>query len=350
MLNNIKELLKEDTNPIDNRPTDTIIDELLLEEGCFGDIDLDIDHLLNEEINIFNEAFSLDKLFKRTKVDSKTVKNNLSMLKQQKQFIKNKTGLDIDKLVDKYKGELSDITNLVNNTKFDEKSIKNLEKVATNKFSKLFDRLINDITDSIGSKLQEIAEDNEFTNNRWIKSGILFILVVILNSIEMTLFVILAGPALGIILSTTIFCPINEEIAKNIASKYIDDKNKTSSYNIVFNIGEFATYAFRFLKLGVNFKVILGMRIPAVLLHTVNTILIKYGKDKIKNEDTYNKMVKITMLIHIIFNAISIALNPIIVKKFMPTLISEEINSDCEVIELKEDNSTFGEFLETIKF
>lgn len=45
MLNNIKELLKEDTNPIDNRPTDTIIDELLLEEGCFGDIDLDIDHL-----------------------------------------------------------------------------------------------------------------------------------------------------------------------------------------------------------------------------------------------------------------------------------------------------------------
>lgn len=272
------------------------------------------------------------------------------MLKQQKQFIKNKTGLDIDKLVDKYKGELSDITNLVNNTKFDEKSIKNLEKVATNKFSKLFDMLINDITDSIGSKLQEIAEDNEFTNNRWIKSGILFILVVILNSIEMTLFVILAGPALGIILSTTIFCPINEEIAKNIASKYIDDKNKTSSYNIVFNIGEFATYAFRFLKLGVNFKVILGMRIPAVLLHTVNTILIKYGKDKIKNEDTYNKMVKITMLIHIVFNAISIALNPIIVKKFMPTLISEEINSDCEVIELKEDNSTFGEFLETIKF
>lgn len=61
-------------------------------------------------------------------------------------------------------------------------------------------------------------------------------------------------------------------------------------------------------------------------------------------------MVKITMLIHIVFNAISIALNPIIVKKFMPTLISEEINSDCEVIELKEDNSTFGEFLETIKF
>lgn len=159
MLNNIKELLKEDTNPIDNRPTDTIIDELLLEEGCFGDIDLDIDHLLNEEINIFNEAFSLDKLFKRNKVDNKTVKDNLSMLKQQKQFIKNKTGLDIDKLVDKYKGELSDITNLVNNTKFDEKSIKNLEKVATNKFSKLFDMLINDITDSIGlnyKKLQKI--------------------------------------------------------------------------------------------------------------------------------------------------------------------------------------------------
>lgn len=50
MLNNIKELLREDTNPIDNRPTDTIIDELLLEEGCFCDIDLDIDHLLNEEI------------------------------------------------------------------------------------------------------------------------------------------------------------------------------------------------------------------------------------------------------------------------------------------------------------
>ena len=50
MLNNIKELLKEDTNPIDNRPTETIIDELLLEEGCFDNIDLDIDHLLNEEI------------------------------------------------------------------------------------------------------------------------------------------------------------------------------------------------------------------------------------------------------------------------------------------------------------
>ena len=58
MLNNIKELLKEDINPIDNRPTETIIDELLLEEGCIENIDLDIDHLLNEEIlneSLFNK-------------------------------------------------------------------------------------------------------------------------------------------------------------------------------------------------------------------------------------------------------------------------------------------------------
>lgn len=145
-----------------------------------------------------------------------------------------------------------------------------------------------------------------------------------INTILDSIFCNLFGLEKGRKITVVCVGPLSEEISKLTAEKFVGrSKHGLSYYNIVFNITEFSTCFFKIYstfarleknpnlpnykldKVKLSKDIIKKKRIPAIVMHTVNTGLIKLGMKK--SEDLGGEtMTMITIIIHSCFNAFAI--------------------------------------------
>ena len=242
-------------------------------------------------------------------------------INKAKTMLAREYNVNIDKHINKYKSDLTEISSLAKTVNIDnEKSVKLFEENATKKFLKFLPNLIKEVTDDLAENLEKIyndldlTEDNNSLYAKLLKSCMCTMIPSLINSIFLILFSLIFG-SLGAGLTASCIAPLTEELTKLTADKYVgSSKHGISIYNVVFNINEFTQY---FIKLFVSFscvypnkkksdivKSVVMLRIPAIIMHTVNTGIIKLGRKK--NEEIGGETaVLATILIHSCFNALA---------------------------------------------
>lgn len=254
-----------------------------------------------EEI-FFNEALTLnknknDKLIKKFKMDRN---RNIAQL--------NSKGIKVNRMLaysDKVGKELAI---KIKKEKFSKAGAKNIAKYTSEAIGDIKRNAIDEITEQLKDFITDASGGDEY-----IGAFILLGIVLCVNTMFNILFTILFGPLGGIALTSIIIAPITEEIAKLVSVRFEKDRSG-SIYNVVFNMTEFMMYFSRMYEAGVSIPVAIGIRIPAVIMHSVNTWLISSGfKSDVKNgrsEDTAGSIATIlTMCIHSIFNAIAVTVS-----------------------------------------
>lgn len=260
--------------------------------------------LLRENVQPFLESIDIKKVLAKPR----NAKKELDRTKKMATYVKTKYGVDIRPSLVKYEKHISKIKKAMNATDFSsKKSVSAFTKIANSEMAWILSNALEDASNKIGEILETIGDNvPEGLARQLVQSAILLTMVVFMNTIIVSTFVTLAGP-IGINISASLVCPIFEEIAKLTAEKYIEKSgSKVSVYNIVFNVFEFSNYAIQMYSLGIPSAFILLFRTPAIIMHTLNTYLIKKGivkkKDK-KNNKPDNRIVIVTILIHCVWNA-----------------------------------------------
>ena len=150
---------------------------------------------------------------------------------------------------------------------------------------------------SLDDAIRELRED---PLERVATAMVLTAAVLIMNS-QLGFFAtrLFASRSIGLLASTTIVTPLVEELFKHLSIRH----KATASYFLTFNVQEFSSY----VSLGVRPQV----RLPAVGLHLVNTLIQKHycmrassveERDKTRIEA---KGYAIAVLLHALFNALS---------------------------------------------
>ena len=242
--------------------------------------------------NYFKENFVF--LNEEVKVTNKIYNDNNELNKHIK--IAKDAGFDIEKFEKDLLINIEKERDSFGNISFNDKNLKNKIDTYKNKLIKICEDHINNIKEYFKDKekLKKLTKDVAF-------SIILFLAVGQVNAILSEILNI-AVPGLGKCLINAIRAALVEELAKRLADKF----NFGDTYNMIFNIGEFSLYTKSLLKKGVTLPKAILARIPAVIMHTVNTYLIKNaGKNdddpKVKNKKK-NLMTIITFIIHTAFN------------------------------------------------
>ena len=273
--------------------------------------------LLDEDTILLEEG--IKDIFKNIR----KAPSDFTKVLKAKNMIEREYGLNLDKHISKYKNDLSDIAHLVQNKSNklnDEKSVELLEKSITKKFLTFLPNLLKEISDDLSETLEYTAQElyGNFANNdtaygRFIRSMLCALVPTAINTIFNYLFImIFYDSELAGKITSTCVAPLTEEIAKLTAEKFVGrTKHGFSAYNIYFNILEFSDYFFKMfkhmsvllpvLKKSEIAKTAILTRIPAVIMHTVNTGLIKLGMN-VNSELGGETMTIVTIIIHAVFN------------------------------------------------
>lgn len=327
--------LKEDHSDVDklldealldftlNKELNDILDKSILDERFIFESenlleDLDFENsLLSKDVVLLEEG--IKDIFKNIR----KAPSDFTKVLKAKNMIEREYGLNLDKHISKYKNDLSDIAHLVQNKSNklnDEKSVELLEKSITKKFLTFLPNLLKEISDDLAETLEYTAQelygnfaDNDTAYGRFIRSMLCAIIPTSINTIFNYLFkIIFSDNELAGKITATCVAPLTEEIAKLTAEKFVGrTKHGLSTYNIYFNILEFSDYFFKiFMQMSILLpslkkseiaKTAILARIPAIIMHTVNTGLIKIGMN-VNSELGGETMTIVTIIIHAGFN------------------------------------------------
>lgn len=256
--------------------------------------------ILREEFEkeYFTESFSLT----RTKVDKMIKDFNLN--KRNNIIALNRMGIKCNKLLDYSNQKAKELYEDIRKQSYSKQGCKNIAKLS----SKAISDIKTNIIDGITNNTAEFIKDT--TSNETIQTAILLMIVVSVNTLFSVLFDLLFGPVGGLIIHALIVAPIVEEMGKLVAVK-VEKDHSGSRYTTTFNIIEMHTYMSRMIKSGTSVVVAFGVRIPAMILHVVNTYIISNGYKKDiqegkSKENAGSIATMITMCIHGLFNAIAI--------------------------------------------
>lgn len=285
--------------------------------------------LLREDIQPFIESINIKKILSKPRNAKKEIDKN----KKMASYVKSKYGVDIRPNLVKYKKPIAKIKKAMDTTDFNsKKSVNAFTKVANSEMMWILSNALEDASNKIGEILETVGDEvPEGVARQIVQSCILFTMVFFMNTIIVSVFVALAGP-IGVKVATSLVCPICEEIAKLTAEKYIEEfGSKGSVYNIVFNVFEFSNYAMQMYANGIPSAFILLFRTPAIIIHTLNTYLIKKGivkKNDKKNDKPDNRIVIVTILIHCVWNAFGGVPLKSITAKLDPTMATKIFGED----------------------
>lgn len=260
----------------------------------FGDYTERLKESLDELF--LNEGLSLDLNKSKVNKALKNFKYNKNRYIAQL----NSKGIKVDSMItysDKIGKELAI---KIKKERFDKNGAKNINKLTTQAIVKIKRNLIVDIKNII----TDVSGGDDV-----VSSIILLSIVICVNTMFSALFTILLGPVGGNIITAVLIAPITEEIGKLVAVK-IEKDHSGNIYNVIFNVTEFTIYVTSMLSTGISLPLAIGVRIPAVIMHTVNNFIISTGyKKDIKNghkEETAGSVATmITMCIHGLFNALA---------------------------------------------
>ena len=306
-----------------NKELDDILDKSILDERFIFESENLLEDFDSKSSLLDEETILLDEGIKDIFKNSRKAPSDFTKILKAKNMIEREYGLNLDKHISKYKNDLSDIAHLVQNKSNklnDEKSVELLEKSITKKFLTFLPNLLKEISDDLAETLEDTAQelygnfaDNDTAYGRFIRSMLCAIVPTSINTIFDYLFkIIFSDNELAEKITATCVAPLTEEIAKLTAEKFVGrTKHGLSTYNIYFNILEFSDYFFKmfmqmsillpFLKKSEIAKTAILTRIPAVIVHTVNTGLIKLGMN-VNSELGGETMTIVTIIIHAVFN------------------------------------------------
>lgn len=250
--------------------------------------------------NYIKESFIINESILLNDVKINKAKNLYNNSMKDKVEFLTKRGIDIEKIVKDNKKGVEKLVSNIQKTKMDKQGMLKISKMVSSEVAKVKENVITSITN--GS--QEILEDMDTSDE--IKCVCIICVVVTINSLFLIILSLLFGQYAMIILAV-IVAPVTEELGKLVATK--STKDNGTKYNIMFNVYEAGSYILRLVVSGISLPMAIGIRIPAVIMHTVNQMIIKYKyKKDIENQDTNagSMAVIITMLIHGIFNGLAI--------------------------------------------
>lgn len=268
---------------------ESLVMKNILDEGdfkTFGDLSsfiLENQNVLNESFNIRKKYEPLIKKFNKKQRDCEVelAKRNIDV-----NLIKDIATRNANAMSDKIKGMSFNKTNIIKASEYVADGLMRTRKT---------------IIDTISTNVSDILDkDNE-------TGSYIFILftIIIINTYVDVLLKLIFGPVMGESLTAVFVAPITEEIGKLTATK-VNGKHG-QWYNIIFNAYELSYYVSNMSKAGGKIMLAIGLRIPAVIMHTVNQLIIDYGykRDIAKGKDkdvAGGTAVMITMIIHAIFN------------------------------------------------
>lgn len=183
------------------------------------------------------------------------------------------------------------------------------------KGSKLIEKKLVETKETvIDTIVNSLADFLEGTDSAILSSAIIVLMIISINTFMAILLTFFFGPPRGLALTAVIVAPITEEIGKLTAIR-IDGRNNKKreglTYNIVFNVTEFYMYAAQLLGGGASLGLILKLRVPAIIMHTVNQLLLRFGykRDIAEGKDkdvAGTSGLVVTMAIHSIFNFVAV--------------------------------------------
>lgn len=312
-------------------------------------------NILNEDVEFLGEGIDFKKIFNKFR----NPKQEIKKLENEKKYLKNKYKIDSDNIIKKYSKEFNDIKKAIKDCDLSSKSSRELlSNFLNSKLMWMISDLLETISENIGSVLETFTGDIENEKlKKIVQSLILLVMTTYLNSFAIILSNAILGPIAGMAVAVNIICPVFEEIAKLTAEKYIGEIKGVSTYNIIFNVFEFTNYAMQLTAASIPKLAIFILRTPAVLMHTLNTIIIHKGHkprtegDKETGEESLkgdNRVVLATIFIHCLFNAFG---TKGVLKLAKPYLVNEsddnisprliaDIEAECHAFYIAKISST----------
>lgn len=282
-----------------------MLDEtLFLNESfnTFGDytntIKENLDNLFfNEGLSLNLNKSKINGLVKKFKIDKN---RNIAQL--------NTSGIKVNKILEYSDNVGKDLAIKIKKEKFSKSGVKNIAKYTSEAVEQVKRNVIDEIVEQLKSFISDASNGDEH-----VAALVLVGIVLSVNTLFSALFTILFGPLGGVTITSIVIAPITEEISKLVAVRFEKDRSGLI-YNVVFNVTEFMIHFNRMYNAGVPAPIAIGIRIPAIILHSVNTWLISIGfksdVEKGKSEDTAGSVATIlTMCIHSIFNAMAITVS-----------------------------------------
>lgn len=225
------------------------------------------------------------------------------ILRNQKRAVKRyKSGIR------KLKLELSRLGVNIKELEYDTKQLskrysKQLTIAVNNADKNKIDGLTKNLFKDIGDLLIKFLE---FIGRSWL-AAFLFMAVLTISVVFTAILISFLGVSAGMIVGAVIVAPIVEEFSKRIAL----DSNIGNEYIFIFTFTEALIYIYAMKNVGTSLITAILIRIPAVVLH-YSTYYIQ--KTSGETEQEKNKALGIAMLIHSIFNGVSVV---------VPLVISE---------------------------
>ena len=277
-----------------------IIIDNLLESNNIGSVTFEQFSNYFNTINLFNFTEQYEIL-------NEEEKNGSDKLASHEQRLRN-AGFDLGKFKKDLRKIIDNKIAGFKNTTVDDKDLKS-------KLSSLVANIKQAIKNFISNAVSYF-KDKEKLKQLGKDVAISYILAITVAVINTAMLAVLQAfiPGLATSIVTCITGPLTEEIGKRIADKL----GKGDIYNKVFNAFEANNYIQQFLAAGCSLPKAVLVRIPAIIMHTVNQKLIKHAganetDEKVKNKKK-NIMGLITFALHAAFNVAGLKGNDQIIK------------------------------------
>lgn len=125
---------------------------------------------------------------------------------------------------------------------------------------------------AVKTQISEMIEEIKDKGFRSLTVPIISVAVaVFINTMMMMLFVSMAGPVVGMMMTAVLIGPVTEEIGRFINVRRRDG----GRFNIIFNITEYFMYVFQAATLGIPIAAMAVLRILPVIMHTLWTVITR---------------------------------------------------------------------------